>query len=318
MIQTSRKPTPEKIRIRADDGSSSIAASALSGSDLYIERAREAFPLLVRQARAEETVAYSDLADEMNMPNPRNLNYVLGSIGKAIKELAVEWGEEIPPLQCLVVNKSTGLPGEGVEWFITGLKGRTPEERKQILDIELFKVYSYPKWDKVLSAFGLKDIKNSPELENSIEKARHWGGAGEGEDHRKLKHYVADNPSVIGLRGFERVETEFCFPSNDKIDVLFSSEDSWVGVEVKGPSSSREDIIRGIFQAVKYAAVGEAYLKSIFDKARIQIILVISSKLTPDLKELKNLLGVTVIDGILVPEQDVSVRNPVVLEPGQR
>lgn len=170
----------------------------------------------------------------------------------------------------------------------------------------------------MLSAFGLKDIKNRPELENSIEKARHWGGVGEGEDHRKLKHYVADNPSVIGLRGFEKVETEFCFASNDKIDVPFSSEDTWAGVEVKARSSSREDIIRGIFQAVKYAAVGEAYLKSIFDKARIEIILVTSSRLTPDLRELKNLMGVTVIDGILVPEQDVSVRDTVVLEPGQR
>jgi|SRR5271169_5108370 len=167
-IQTSRKPTPEKIRHRAKNGSSSIV-SALSGNDLYLERARDAFPILVRQALAEEKIAYSDLADEMGMPNPRNLNYVLGSIGKAIKELSAEWNQEIPPLQCLVVNKNTGLPGEGVAWFISDLKDfehRTPEERKLILGNELVKVFKYPRWEKVLSAFGLKPIANNPEVED--------------------------------------------------------------------------------------------------------------------------------------------------------
>src|SRR5438046_1661405 len=96
-----KKSTPE--RIRAGDHENSV----LSGNSLYVKRAREAFPILVRQAWAGERIAYSDLADEMGMANPRNLNYVLGAIGKAIKELSGEWGQEIPPLQCLVVNKHT-------------------------------------------------------------------------------------------------------------------------------------------------------------------------------------------------------------------
>src|ERR1700733_23901 len=53
------------------------AASLLVGHELYLERARDAFPMLVRQAHARQTIFYSDLAGELNMSNPRNLNYVL-------------------------------------------------------------------------------------------------------------------------------------------------------------------------------------------------------------------------------------------------
>lgn len=48
------------------------------------------------------------------MAFPLNLNRVLGYIGEASKSLSDEWGEEIPPIQCMVVSKQTGLPGEGV------------------------------------------------------------------------------------------------------------------------------------------------------------------------------------------------------------
>jgi len=56
-------------------------SAPISGEKLYQERARAALPLLVRQAQAGAPIFYSDLADELGMPNPRNLNYVLGSIG---------------------------------------------------------------------------------------------------------------------------------------------------------------------------------------------------------------------------------------------
>ena len=58
-----------------------------------------------------------------------------------------------------------------------------------------------------------------------------------------------------------------------------------------------------MFQAVKYAALREAELKSKSQKGKTDVILVTSRKLTPDLKKLKNLLGVSVIDGVLAPVQ---------------
>ncbi len=51
---TTARSTPEKIEITlADSGAIPTAASALSKTSLYIQRARKAFPILVRQAFAK-------------------------------------------------------------------------------------------------------------------------------------------------------------------------------------------------------------------------------------------------------------------------
>lgn len=60
----------------------------LQGDKLYQQRARLALPYLVRQAKANKKIYYSDLAHEVDMPNARNLNYVLGEIGTALESLA--------------------------------------------------------------------------------------------------------------------------------------------------------------------------------------------------------------------------------------
>jgi hypothetical protein len=280
-------------------------SSVLSGDALYLQRARKALPILVRQALAGQTIFYSDLADELGMANPRNLNHVLGAVGKAIQELGFRWKERVPPLQCLVVNKNTGMPGEGIGWFVSDLKDfkhRTREEKKQIVLIELTKVFNYSKWEKVLGAFQLKPLANESTTANLIAKARGGGGVGECEDHRKLKQYVATNPKVIGLSGLGKGETEYCFPSADRIDIVFRNRERWVGVEVKGPSSPDADLVRGLFQTVKYIALREAELKSECRKGQAEVILVLSRRLPAHLKQLKNLLAVNVVDGVVVPE----------------
>ena len=55
-------------------------AEPLIGDKPYQQQARKALPILVRQASVRKSIFYSDLADELKMPNARNLNYVLGSI----------------------------------------------------------------------------------------------------------------------------------------------------------------------------------------------------------------------------------------------
>jgi hypothetical protein len=203
----------------------------------------------------------------------------------------------------------TGLPGEGVAWFITGFKdfkNQTAEQQKLIVGVELTRIFTYPKWDKVLAAFELKPLKpvtSDAGVEALIAKARNMRGIGEGEDHRKLKNYIAANPHVIALSGFCKGQTEQPFTSADRIDIVFRKDDHWVGVEVKGPSSSEADLLRGLFQAVKYAALREAELKVDPLQGKNEVILVMSAKLSDQLKKVKNLLGVTVLDGIVAPEE---------------
>jgi len=90
-------------------------AKSIEGEKLYQERARKALPLLVRQALANQPIFYSDLANELEMPNPRNLNYVLGSIGQTLQEISVEWKDEIPPINCLVMYPLKNSGGESLK-----------------------------------------------------------------------------------------------------------------------------------------------------------------------------------------------------------
>jgi hypothetical protein len=198
-------------------------AQPLSGNKLYQERARKALPLLVRQAHAHAKIYYSSLADELGMVNPRNLNYVLGSIGQALQRLSFERGEEVPPLQCLVVNKNTGLPGEGVGWFIAGMENFATLSRRQQRDIvnaELLKIFSYTKWWEVLTALGLEPAVIDYSL--LLKQASNFRGGGESEEHKRLKFYVAEHPEIINLsRSVPRGATEYRLPSGDSLDVLF-------------------------------------------------------------------------------------------------
>ena len=76
-------------------------AAPISGDKLYQTRARKVLPILVRQAEAGATIYYSSLAEEIGIPNPRNLNYVLGSIGTTMENLSKVWKTKVPPIQCL-------------------------------------------------------------------------------------------------------------------------------------------------------------------------------------------------------------------------
>ena len=72
----------------------SSIAKIISGNSLYEKRARSALPILVRQALAKGKIYYADLAEELEVPNPRNLNCVLGCIGDALLELGELWQEK--------------------------------------------------------------------------------------------------------------------------------------------------------------------------------------------------------------------------------
>jgi hypothetical protein len=178
------------------------SAKSIEGENLYQNRARKALPILVRQALANKPIYYSALARELNMPNPRNLNYVLGSIGQTLHEISVKWNDEIPPINCLVINKVTDLPGEGISWFVTDKSSFARLPRKQqraIIDVELQRIYAYPRWREVLEYLGLefKPNQDYSEFFTSSLKPRH--GTGESPYHKKFKEFVSQNPSILGL-----------------------------------------------------------------------------------------------------------------------
>lgn len=45
-----------------------------------------------------------------------------------LEALSRRWKKKIPAIQCLVINKHTGLPSNGVGWFIRGEVDFKPDE----------------------------------------------------------------------------------------------------------------------------------------------------------------------------------------------
>lgn len=275
-------------------------AEPLSGDKLYQQRARNALPLLVRQATASTPIIYEDLAHELEMPNPRNLNYVLGSIGQTLLNLSEHWGIEVPPIQCLVVNKNTRLPGEGIGWFITDLshyKKLSNKQRRQVVDAELQKIYAFDKWSKVLSTLSLEPVQS--DFKKLNKKASQFRGGGEGPEHKKLKKFVANNPTLFGLPASTAPgENEHSLPSGDSLDVFFTHRKEHIGIEVKSHISDSADIARGLYQCVKYQAVLEARQAANGQPQNVRTILVLGDELPLELLPLKNVLGIEVFEKV--------------------
>jgi len=273
----------------------------ISGDKLYQQRAREALPILVRQALVSQKITYSDLADELKMPNPRNLNYVLGLIGNTLLKLSEEWKEEVPPIQSIVINKNTEMPGEGVNWFIKNRKQyeeSTPTEKKQLLLEMLSNVFHYNKWLNVLECLKLKPNNDTTIIFKKIISKNVGYGSGEGEKHKQFKLLISENPNLIGLKGFTKGNIEHIFPSLDSIDVYFQNNTTIVGVEVKSETSNTNDVLRGLFQCKKYEALIEAENCVNGIRKEIKVLLALEKELPIELLSIKNILSVNVIDNI--------------------
>lgn len=273
-----------------------LVALGIDGDRLYQLRARQALPILIRYALAGENLKYYQLAEELGMPNPRNLNFVLGSIGTTLHNLGGEWGENIPAIQSLVVSKNSGLPGIGFFQGFADRRPQTKQQREAFLKREYAHIWAYPGWLRVLSALNLEkaDTKTTSTV---IEKARQGGGGGEGREHRELKERIYNNPRVIGLRFKPTFRmSEFPLPSGDRIDVYLEHEHLQVAVEVKASTSSEEDITRGLFQCVKYEAILNKWRASQTVQADVRVVLALGKPFPESLKSLRNLLQVEVID----------------------
>ena len=120
-------------------------ASPMDGDKLYQKRARKGLPLLVRQARPRQPITYERLAIELDMPNPRTLNYPLGCIATSLQRLADDWKQPIPPIQSLVVNKNTRLPGPGIHGFLDVTAALSSNQRlERIKDVQS-EAYDYQR-----------------------------------------------------------------------------------------------------------------------------------------------------------------------------
>ena len=276
------------------------AKSLFESPKPYHPAARLTLPVLVRQARASETIQYSAVAAEVGVSRPRNMGYPLGSIGQTLLELGRRWRQTIPPIQAIVVNKADGLPGVGVAHFTPDakvFKSATRQEKRRIVLEILHEVFTYRDWDRVLRALGLQPL-STPELPPVDTIARRGGG--EGPEHLALKQLISECPHSVGAEGMTP-EVEASLHSGDFVDVLFRSRRRVLAIEVKGEQSANDDVVRGLFQCVKYQAVLDAQAKIEGVRMDVAAVLALGGRLPDNVRAIANTLGIQVIDQLSGP-----------------
>ena len=264
---------------------------------LYQKRARVILPILVRQAMARQEIRYGDLAEELDLHH-RVLRRPLGCIGDTLLELGELWQEKIPPVQGLVVNKQTGLPGNNVN-FLRQIVD--PGQKEEIVKAELGNVFSYPKskWLDLLEELGLSPAE--PLNLQLGQPTDHRGSTVESDEHKRLKNYVAKHPRSVGLKKLLAPgKIESILPSGDIVDVLFQNARCRIAVEVKSHISNEADLRRGLFQCVKYRAILRACRSLEGETYEADALLAIEGSLSKELISVRNTLGVTVIENVQV------------------
>ncbi len=265
------------------------------------ERTKElvsiAIPVLIRWAKNGITTnTYGDLIKELGMTRFSGIGHTLGYIEDVIAELRKETGENIPTLNALVRGKN-GLPSYGFEYVNEHYGMMSLQDKRRYVDGVNSETIKYPSWDIVLQALCLKpSIVNSKTDEGAIRKG-HFIGSGEGTQHKALKEYILNHPEAIGLRNISKRDNEFILLSGDRLDVYFEQKDgSRIAVEVKSIISSDDDILRGIYQCVKYKAVLEAENRTHGFFGKTQAVLIIEGILSVSNQQVKDLLGINVIE----------------------
>jgi len=310
---TKLKGMPDVIEMEmADEPANPVRplAQFIGKTESFKAKAGLTLQWLVKYAEARQTVTYGELGKRIGVNPHTVLPGVLGVIGGSLKKLR----SDIPMIQLLVVNQKTKLPGElGLADFLIEdrqlLQRLSLKKRWKLWQVAREDIFAWD-WRKVLAEFGLPPLLICPmplqQLLEELEENLFGYASGEQEDHRRLKKYVADHPAVVDLKYDGSGNIEYTVLSGDRLDIFFDLPDQWVCVEVKAKHSPDWDILRGIFQCVKYKAVLEAqgcYVNNCGPYRKVRVVLVLGSELPHHLEPLRRLLDVEVKPNITVPDE---------------
>ena len=289
---------------------------ALVGDSWTKVTARHALPILVWCAEDGTTITYSQLNEEIVKRGLGHhvmaiaYRHVAGAVGYALLELEQQRASEklIPPLNALIVNKCSLLPGSGFNEFLEHyaqpeqLANRlTLDAKRAIVEEIQADIFAYPHWQEILEQCELLPIADGVNLDPDAGEVPQptrggWSNEGESDEHKMLKEFIAQNPHRVGLpQGTPRGQLEYRFASGDSADVVFETDQGFFGVEVKSIVSCDNDLSRGLYQAVKYQALLRAEQKAMGTPPTARAILVCERNLSPGLQNLADALGIRVI-----------------------
>ena len=225
--------------------------------------------ILIQRAKEGRPITYTELSDALFehyglKPKARKTLYgpPVGAVGFALKNLGDKWGERIPPLNVIVVQASTGLPGVGADevahYFFDDAGRGMAKNRKAYLDAAMQAVFDYgQRWDRVADALGadiLDPGAGTADLGDPIPLPKlPRAHAPESKEHKALKDWVRKNPDWFDDYGaFGQGENEHWLSSGDRLDAFFDNGNQYLAVEVKPSHASDAELMRGVYQCFKY------------------------------------------------------------------
>jgi hypothetical protein len=257
------------------------------------------------------TITYEALAaaigrlDKHGAPHARGMgSQVLFTMGKLLQHVEGKWGEGVPNIQGIVVQKTGkyhGLPDEGIKAFWPDYPKMSRCERENKVQCERLRITEFgSRWNDVLEAVALPPVVQDSDTGRA---ASSFGRGGESPEHKALKEYVRCHPAIVKASLDWKSFVEYPLPSFDTIDVFFRGRTACVAVEVKSVVSDRckDDYHRGIYQTIKYRAVLEAMAKAGNKDvpASIRSVLVLQSSLPEEYRTLVATLQIEVIEKIV-------------------
>lgn len=268
---------------------------SIINSVIHTKRSQELvsqiIPILVGWAKYGLTnKTYGDLIHALGYTRYSGIGEQLGNVETVIRELRKRTGEGVPTLNALVKTPKEDIPSDGFDFVYPNYNGLTLSEKQVFVAGVNEKALNYKKWDWVLDQLGLQPSKIITEQE--LEAISVHGGGGEGKEHKSIKEYVYNHPESLGINGVTRKETEHPLPSGDRLDVYFETAESRYAIEVKPSTSPEDDIIRGIFQCVKYKAILEAMRKVDYGRYVISTLLVVAGSMSDRNKQLAEALEI--------------------------
>ena len=120
-----------------------------------------------------------------------------------------------------------------------------------------------------------------------------YGRSGEGENHKRLRLWVKDNPAKV-LKGLAvaKTRTEVPLLSGDRVDVVYYSKGNALAIEVKSIDSNQDDLKRGVYQCVKYENVLRAQYDAKNKQRVVSSLLVTQNELDDRLRSLAKKLNI--------------------------
>ena len=258
------------------------------------ELAKQMIPVLISWAQEKRSPQYYGTLSKLIGHNTARIGTQLGVIGNVFKRLKDESGEDVPLLNALIVNQQSKRPSDGLSYVIDGYDKLNVQEQIDEAKKRNDKAYAYKKWPWVLKALGL--MPYTPIADSAIRKGKCRKSDSEGPYHKNLKEYIIKHPKEFSINNLVSKENEHVLLSGDRLDVYFKQKDEkQIAIEVKSRISDDADILRGIYQCVKYKAVLVAECLAHGKKAKVEAFLVTENELSEENRKTANMLSVKYI-----------------------